>query len=1081
MASVALGVAGAFIGSFFGPIGTSIGWMIGSGLGSYLTAEDTFGPRLTDLKIQTSAAGMMIPILFGTIRTSGNLIWSTDLIEHAEESSGKGGPTNTTYSYSCSFAILLCEGPIVSVTRVWADGRLVYDTTPGSDVGISVAFTLYLGDETQLPDPTMEAELGVGEVPAHRGTAYVVFADLPLEDFGNRLPNFTFEVATLGHTTGSIRRLEQNYADGYTFTWGYTPNYKYPAITYWPLSMDGGNIRIKQVAYEREGVLAAYKEFDRATLTLTTTGTQTDQFPDQLTVWNDVACYPRHVWNFHPIGMYTYADGVSVPLWVYPDFPVGVSGTGPAIYNSTIILSDCTGPPVSAGNICYTAGIPVGEYVGATSLSADGTRLFVFTAPSTVTGGATMIDKWYEICNGIVTRQGDVDPKLSIYHIGFGSSSTYHYESSSFENNGRYCWVYCGSEGAGLLGNSAGAIRLYEIDSTGTFTRILFPGTYDFSTETTGGTRALADGVTGENVFLHGSTRVLAEGYAGVVAGDNMAVFCRFPEGEGEEVALSEIVSDLSVRAGLTTGQIDVTELVDPVRGYAISSQGSVRAAVEPLQAAYAFDPVESDLLVKFPKRHKSAVVTIADDDLAASEDGSSPALLATVRQQEVELPKSVNVVYLNADQDYQNGTQLSRRELTSSEMAETVNLPIALTDSRAKAISDRLLFAAWAERERHKFSTSRKYAKYEPGDVVSANSRTIRITNKTETAAGVVQWEGVDVPTPMVHVQGAVAPPGLGFIPPTLPAAQGTTLTLLDIPLLSDTDPMYGHYLAMASDTSDAWRGATVYKSTDAGVTYSAIYSGTVADTVGAATSILGTFAGGNIFDESSSVTVALDVGAGTLSSATEIAVLNGANAALLGDEILQYKTATLTGTRTYVLTGLLRGRRGTEWAMSGHASGDAFVKLPTANSINAPFAELSQERLYKCITVGNELQSSAAQAFTNHGVAALPYAPVHLGGGRDGSQNLTIIWTRRTRTGGAWSDNADVPLGEVAEFYSVRIYTSSSWATIKSEWVSGVATYDYTAAQQVTDFGSTQSTVYFDVRQLGSYGYGTAQRGSV
>ncbi|MEO0637005.1 MAG: glycoside hydrolase/phage tail family protein [Pseudomonadota bacterium] len=53
---------------------------------------------------------------------------------------------------------------------------------------------VYLGSETQLPDPLIEAKQGFGKAPAYRGMAYVVLEDFPLESFGNRIPQLSFEV-----------------------------------------------------------------------------------------------------------------------------------------------------------------------------------------------------------------------------------------------------------------------------------------------------------------------------------------------------------------------------------------------------------------------------------------------------------------------------------------------------------------------------------------------------------------------------------------------------------------------------------------------------------------------------------------------------------------------------------------------------------------------------------------------------------------------------------------------------------------------------------------------------------------------
>lgn len=92
----------------------------------------------------------------------------------------------TQYSYSVSLAIALCEGEITRVGRLWADGQ---EISP-ADLNMRV----YTGGEDQIPDPKIEAVEGVGNAPAYRGVAYVVIEDLDLAPYGNRVPQFTFEV-----------------------------------------------------------------------------------------------------------------------------------------------------------------------------------------------------------------------------------------------------------------------------------------------------------------------------------------------------------------------------------------------------------------------------------------------------------------------------------------------------------------------------------------------------------------------------------------------------------------------------------------------------------------------------------------------------------------------------------------------------------------------------------------------------------------------------------------------------------------------------------------------------------------------
>jgi hypothetical protein len=580
------------------------------------------------------------------------------------------------------------------------------------------------------------------------------------------------------------------------------------------------------------------------------------------------------------------------------------------------------------------------------------------------------------------------------------------------------------------------------------------------------------DGQTGGSIY------VIQDGYAGVASGMTLAVFTRYPQGESLKIPIADIVSDISERAGLAAGEIDVTDLASSLDGYVLAQQMSARAALEPLQASYFFDPVESDGKVRFVERHDAAAVTIGDDDLAAYVGDEPPAILSTQRQQEIELPRVVDVVYVNNDADYQEGAQRAVRNGTLSQTAVALSLPIAMSDSEAKAIADRTLYIAWSEREKFKFYTSRKFSQYEPTDVLSVHGRSIRVTEKVEQPSGLIEWSGVAAIAGATFVQGAVPGTGTGFVPQTPPSIQGTTLRLLDIPLLSDNDSPAGFYAAMVGAIDTNWRGATLYRSIDGGVNYTAINTATTAARIGTCTTTLGNFLGGNVFDEHNTVTVQLSPGSADLTSSNELGVLNGANLCLVGSEVLQYKTATLTSLRTYVLSGLLRGRRGTEFAISTHAASEQFVAFPASLTVAGEQSEIGLARYYKAVTSSQPLSGAVAVSFANTGVAARTYSPCQLGGGRDASGNLTLNWIRRDKIGGGWVDYSDVPMSETIETYVVTIYSSSGYSTVKRQFFLSSATTSYTAAQQTTDFGSTQSTVYWDVYQFGAVGY-KAQRG--
>ncbi|QCK86641.1 hypothetical protein E8L99_13170 [Phreatobacter aquaticus] len=189
MAALVLSVAGSAIGSSFGAAGAIAGRLIGAVAGAVIDralfgprAPD--GPRLADLDVLSSTEGTPIPRVYGRMRLAGQVIWATRLEEQV--SGGKGSSSGRSYSYSANIAVGLCEGPIAGIGRIWADGKELDQ----KDLTIRV----HRGTETQDADPLIVAKEGAGETPAYRGLAYVVFERLVLDDFGNRIPQLSFEV-----------------------------------------------------------------------------------------------------------------------------------------------------------------------------------------------------------------------------------------------------------------------------------------------------------------------------------------------------------------------------------------------------------------------------------------------------------------------------------------------------------------------------------------------------------------------------------------------------------------------------------------------------------------------------------------------------------------------------------------------------------------------------------------------------------------------------------------------------------------------------------------------------------------------
>ena len=208
-------VAGALLGSVIPGVGTvlgaQIGFAIGGVVGGLLFPQKGPKPAKEDLSVQAASYGSPIPLLYGCDRTAGTLIWVDDnkIRRRKVKQGGKGfmgGAAGVTYEYYASWAVLIGEGPIDGIRRIWLDTKLVYDRSGDSleaflaNGGQSVISSgkhwdirAYLGTEDQLPDPSIQGDVGAANCSAMRGLVYVVFDDYPLANFANRIPNVSVE------------------------------------------------------------------------------------------------------------------------------------------------------------------------------------------------------------------------------------------------------------------------------------------------------------------------------------------------------------------------------------------------------------------------------------------------------------------------------------------------------------------------------------------------------------------------------------------------------------------------------------------------------------------------------------------------------------------------------------------------------------------------------------------------------------------------------------------------------------------------------------------------------------------------
>lgn len=534
----------------------------------------------------------------------------------------------------------------------------------------------------------------------------------------------------------------------------------------------------------------------------------------------------------------------------------------------------------------------------------------------------------------------------------------------------------------------------------------------------------------------------------------------------GGVASLGHIVSDLAGRSGLH--ELSVTDMTSDVSGFIIGRPTTARAAIEPLARTFMFDAAEVDNRIVFASYPKTAAATLADSDLAAHEATSKRVDKVRVsRAQELDLPREVSVEYIDPARDYQAGVQRARRLSTPSQSVNVMAMPMVLSADRAKQAAEVELARSWQDRGRYDFSVSLKLAALAPGDVVNLPvSDVIRqvAIDSIEFGGGVLQCSGRGYSS---LVYDSVAVGDVGSLPGQVIAAPGNTiLHLLDLPSVSSSDgqsPVL--YMAAAGETA-AWSGAVIYVSDDGGGSYQEMAVVQAVAVMGTVESLVepGPTA---FWDEKNSISVMLVQPLMELESRSALAILNGGNAALVGDEIIQFREAVLEVDGSYTLKGLLRGRRGTEYAMSSHAIGERFILLEGGRltARDTAFANIGRSLLYKALSSGQAIGEVTGQTFTYHAHNLKPFAPVHLQAVRNGAGDITVSWVRRARLSGEWRDHVDVALDEAIEAYELEILSGGDVVRMLTV---GASQATYTSAQQTTDFGAPQTSVSFRLYQV-------------
>ena len=515
--------------------------------------------------------------------------------------------------------------------------------------------------------------------------------------------------------------------------------------------------------------------------------------------------------------------------------------------------------------------------------------------------------------------------------------------------------------------------------------------------------------------------------------------------GRAATQSLAAVVAEICQRSGV--GEIDVSRLDGIVRGFVPEGVGTARAALQPLMLAQGFEAVEREGRLVF--RLRGGGVTTALDAGRLAQNAALDGDVETSRAPEAETVGKVRLAYVEAEGDFTLRQAEAIFPDDASLAASQTDLALVLTPAEARSITERWLAEARVARDGARFALPRSAARLGAGDVVSLDGVQYRIDRVEQGESGLVDAVRIE---PSVYRASDAADERV--IPRVFAAPVPTYPVFLDLPLLTGAEVPHAPHIAVSAQP---WPGTV-------GVWSAPDEDGFALNTLIAAASVIGLTetpmpAGGiGRWDRSGPLRVRLS--SGTLSSASELSVLNGANVMAIGTgsaegwEIFQFATANLVAPLTYDISMRLRGQAGSDADMLPvWPAGSTVVLINGApRQIELAMTARGLARNYRIGAAERGFDDPDVIAITAsfQGIGLRPYAPAHLKAKALNGGDVARSWVRRTRIDGDSWLSAEVPLGEDREAYVVRVTVA---AAIRREVEVTVPGWTYTAAQRAAD----------------------------
>lgn len=477
---------------------------------------------------------------------------------------------------------------------------------------------------------------------------------------------------------------------------------------------------------------------------------------------------------------------------------------------------------------------------------------------------------------------------------------------------------------------------------------------------------------------------------------------------------LGDILLDIGIRAGVPYDRIEADQIEGYVEGFSLTCSKDVASAIETLSSIYFFDVSSRDGIIHFVPRGGNPVATITTEDMVDEGKG----IESDKRKDNIEIPKVVNLEYFDTDGGLTPDMQTSDRGLDSrSTTTTTTETTVIMRADDAKAavvIGHKVSIEEL--RGEVKFSLPDSFIELTESDVIVVNGQRMRIT-EVELDDGkqnyVCKYDRRSAYDTSIK--------GLPIVPPSEPPSLiigDSVIEIIDSHIISGQDDYLGYYVAVSSKDLN-WTGASVEISKDGGATWIDGDSTTSNAIIGKLVEPLNAHTP-YYPDYHNVLTVELLREDMELITASFTDVLNRANLAIIGNELINFEEAEQISETTWELRGLLRGRKGS--ASVAHTVGERFVLMDSLDITYVPaeLFELGRQLTFRVTSFGTE-PTSETVTITYIGRSQIERAPAYLMARRAGA-NLEVSWQGVGRLGGGSS------VGMGAYFTGYRVNLGST-----------------------------------------------------